>query len=159
MALFVVEFLQGDNYMKYLIILIIMFIFSNRIYAEDKFVTLENYIASNDLNDSAAFYYVISRCGGLYTYYAALTYSKSPETSKNYNSFTAKLAIVGSTLRMKEGIDSEKARNDIMSNIENTTKLYFDHSEKHYTRTGSNISDEMKSDSMYCKEITEIFVK
>ena len=47
-ALVVVEFLWGDNYMKYLIILIIMFIFSNKIYAEDKFVTLENYITSID---------------------------------------------------------------------------------------------------------------
>ena len=126
--------------MKYLLIVLIVFIYSSKIYAEDKFVTLEKFIISNDLKDPAAFYYVISRCGGLYAYYAALSHSKSPETSKNYNSFTAQLAIVGSALRMKDGIDSEKARNDIMSNIENTTKLYFDHSEKHYTRTGSNIS-------------------
>jgi hypothetical protein len=138
-----------------LYISVIVFAICSSVWSEDKFVTLDEFLTSNDLNDRAAFYYIISRCGGLYSYFSVLTHSKSPETSKNYNTLTGKFAIVGSRLRIQDGIDPEKARNDILSNIKNTTKLYFDHSEKHYTRTGSNISDEMKSDSMYCKEIAE----
>ena len=145
--------------MKYLIRILIVFVISSNVYAEEKFVTLDEFMIENTLDQPAALYYFISRCGGLYSYYAVLTQPKAPEVSKNYIDLVTKLAILGTQLRMKDNIDSEKARNDMFSTIQNTTELYSDHSEKHYTRTGSYISDEIKSDTMNCQTFSESFLE
>ena len=145
--------------MKNLIIILIAFVISSNVYAEEKIVTLDEFMIENKLDQPAALYYFISRCGGLYSYYAVLTQPKAPETSKNYIGLVTKLAVLGAKLRMQDNIEAEKAQKDIFSNIKDTTQLYSDHSKKHYTRTGSYISDEIKSDTMHCQKFSELYLE
>jgi len=118
---------------------------------------LDQYLNENQdtINDPTVTSYLLTRCGALYTFVAAITFEKNRELADTFQKYSTKLLTYNALHMMKQFNHTEdeafKSTNDVHKRM---SKYYKEDGLEFFAKTGEYISGTpLQGDLNICSEI------